>query len=123
MKFIRPSSKWVMITIHKAIENDLETRVSSIKVIKRNCWSCWFPARISVPNTLILIFHRLGLLNHHHLNKLLPGIAWLFQLEITCLIPMSATLDVNHDTQNLFMSSSIFIRSSFTIAFRACLIG
>ena len=49
--------------------------------------------------------------------------AWLFQLEITCLVSMSATLEVYHDTPNLFMSPSIFIRSSFTIAFGVCLIG
>ena len=35
--------------------------------------------------------------------------AWLFQLEITCLVPISATLEVYHDTPNLFMSPSIFI--------------
>ena len=47
----------------------------------------------------------------------------LFQQEITCLIPVSAVLEVNYETQNLFTSTAIFMRSSFTMAFRACFIG
>ena len=52
-----------------------------------------------------------------------PGIVWLFQRFITCHIPISGTLDANHDTKNLIMSSSIFKRSSFTIEFSSLPMG